>query len=301
MSYVKKFNKIRMIFMFLPLILLVIIVLLIIIVFIDHRVMQNKLETETYAKDQLVTKISTVTRENTNLKNKMLDIGSNNDTHHHGLRKAKQDLTVILNEQKEQGVIAYFDIIATGNLAVKHPLFEYARAFDYIVFTEKGIFNINVKNWKQKTFYHFTPDSAEQSEIDKENSVHQIVGRYIANQFHGQFHSSRSTTYTFIERIKNNSVIYDFYNYDPYEQASKNTQALAAKIHERLNQQIPNVGLVYFTDGSVNLIDGPAIRNNYVETVSSKSSLQEIIKETLNSKNDVLTKEQYDKLVARFS
>ncbi|PTI39986.1 hypothetical protein BU120_13300, partial [Staphylococcus xylosus] len=92
-----------------------------------------------------------------------------------------------------------------------------------------------------------------------------------------------------------------FYNYDPYEQASKNTQALAAKIHERLNQQIPNVGLVYFTDGSVNLIDGPAIRNNYVETVSSKSSLQEIIKETLNSKNDVLTKEQYDKLVARFS
>ncbi|MDN8848984.1 hypothetical protein Q0M30_19370, partial [Staphylococcus aureus] len=77
-----------------------------------------------------------------------------------------------------------------------------------------------------KTFYHFTPDSAEQSEIDKENSVHQIVGRYIANQFHGQFHSSRSTTYTFIERIKNNSVIYDFYNYDPYEQASKNTQAL---------------------------------------------------------------------------
>ena len=51
MSYVKKFNKIRMIFMFLPLILLVIIVLLIIIIFIDHRVMQNKLETETYAKD----------------------------------------------------------------------------------------------------------------------------------------------------------------------------------------------------------------------------------------------------------
>ena len=138
MNYVKKFNKIRMIFMFLPLILLLIIVLLIIIVFIDHRVMQNKLETETYAKDQLVTKISTVTRENTNLKNKMLDIDSNNDTHHHGLRKAKQDLSVILNEQKEQGVIAYFDIIATGNLAVKHPLFEYARAFDYIVFTEKG-------------------------------------------------------------------------------------------------------------------------------------------------------------------
>ena len=52
-----------MIHMFFPLILIVIIILLIVIVIIDHRVMQNKLETETYSKDQLVTKISTVTRE----------------------------------------------------------------------------------------------------------------------------------------------------------------------------------------------------------------------------------------------
>ena len=63
-----------MIHMFFPLILIVIIILLIVIVIIDHRVMQNKLETETYSKDQLVTKISTVTRENTQLKNQMLNI-----------------------------------------------------------------------------------------------------------------------------------------------------------------------------------------------------------------------------------
>ena len=36
-----------MIHMFFPLILIVIIILLIVIVIIDHRVMQNKLETET--------------------------------------------------------------------------------------------------------------------------------------------------------------------------------------------------------------------------------------------------------------
>lgn len=289
-----------MIHMFFPLILIVIIILLIVIVIIDHRVMQNKLETETYSKDQLVTKISTVTRENTQLKNQMLNIDGNNDTHHHGLRKAKQDLNSILNQYKNEGVIQHFDIIATGNLAVKHPLFEYARTFDYIVITEKGIFNINVKNWKQKTFYHFTADTTNSNESKVNDNIDQTVGRYIANQFHSQFQSTRSTTYTFIERIKNNSVTYDFYNYDPFEQSSINTQALEAKIYEKLNQQIKNIGLVYFTDGSVNIIDGPSTRGDYVETVSSKSSLQQIIGDTVQSTDQALTKEQYDKLVARF-
>ncbi|MFZ7647086.1 NERD domain-containing protein [Staphylococcus saprophyticus] len=286
--------------MFFPLILIVIIILLIVIVIIDHRVMQNKLETETYSKDQLVTKISTVTRENTQLKNQMLNIDGNNDTHHHGLRKAKQDLNSILNQYKNEGVIQHFDIIATGNLAVKHPLFEYARTFDYVVITEKGIFNINVKNWKQKTFYHFTADTTNSNESKVNDNIDQTVGRYIANQFHSQFQSTRSTTYTFIERIKNNSVTYDFYNYDPFEQSSINTQALEAKIYEKLNQQIKNIGLVYFTDGSVNIIDGPSTTGDYVETVSSKSSLQQIIGDTVQSTDQALTKEQYDKLVARF-
>ena len=230
----------------------------------------------------------------------MLNIDGNNDTHHHGLRKAKQDLNSILNQYKNEGVIQHFDIIATGNLAVKHPLFEYARTFDYVVITEKGIFNINVKNWKQKTFYHFTADTTNSNESKVNDNIDQTVGRYIANQFHSQFQSTRSTTYTFIERIKNNSVTYDFYNYDPFEQSSINTQALEAKIYEKLNQQIKNIGLVYFTDGSVNIIDGPSTRGDYVETVSSKSSLQQIIGDTVQSTDQALTKKQYDKLVARF-
>lgn len=289
-----------MITMFLLFILLVIIILLIIVAIINHRVMQQKLDTEIYAKDQLVTKISTVTRENTHLKNQMLRIDGNNDTHHHGLRKAKQDLYEILEQYKQEGKIQHYAIIATGNLAVKHPLFEFARTFDYVVISEKGIFNINVKNWKQKTFYHFTVDPTLENQSNKENTVNQTVGRYIAEQYHSQFQSSNKATYTFIERIKNNSVIFDFYNYDPYEQAAKNTKELEAKIAERLNHNIKSIGLVYFTDGSVNLIDGPTVREEYAETVSSKSSLKEIIGGTINEAEEALTKEQYDKLVARF-
>lgn len=287
--------------MFFPFILIIIIILLVVIMIINHRVMQHKLETETYAKDQLVTKISTITRENTYLKNQMLDNHSSNDTYHHGLRKAKHDLNSILTQYKNEGHIQNFEIIATGNLAVKHPLFEYARTFDYIAITDKGIFNINVKNWKQKTFYHFTANDTELESNITSDSLNQTIGRYIVNQFHSQFQSTRSTTYTFIERIKNNSVTYDFYNHDPFEQSSINTQALEAKIHEKLNQQIKNVGLVYFTDGSVNIIDGPATRSKYVETVSSKSSLQQIIGETIESTDKSLTSAQYDQIVARFN
>lgn len=259
--------------------------------------MKHKLDTEIYSKNQLVNKISMVTSENTHLKNQMLDIDANNDTYHHGLRKAKQVLNEILSQYKTDAQIKFYDIIATSNLAVKHPLFEYARTFDYIVITDKGLFNINVKNWKQKTFYHFNADSNLETLSNNDDTVNQTVGRYIANQYHSQFQTTRKTNYTFIERIKNNSVIFEFYNYDPYEQSSQNAKVLEDKINEHLKRQIKSIGLVYFTDGSVNIIDGPAIRGNYAETVSSKSSLKEVIGETLASSNESLTEEQYNKLV----
>lgn len=289
-----------MIPMFFPIILAIIIVILLLIIIIERRVMNHKLETESYAKDQLINKISIVTRENTYLKNQMLEKDVNNDTHHHGLRKAKQDLNDILNQYRSQGSISFFDIITTGNLAVKHPLFEYARAFDYIVITEKGLFNINVKNWKQKTFYHFTVDPTNDTQNNGSDTVNQTVGRYIANQFHSQFQSTRPTTYTFVERIRNNSIIYDFYNYDPYEQSSKNAKALEDRIADQLNHRIQNIGLVYFTDGSVNLIDGPTERQDFVETVSSKSSLKEVIGETIVNAQESLTEAQYNELLAHF-
>ncbi|MBF7017218.1 hypothetical protein [Staphylococcus durrellii] len=288
--------------MFLSIILLIIIFLLIIALYLDHRFMQNKLDTEIYAKTQLVRKISTVSTENTNLRNQMLNFDANNDKHHHGIRKAKQDLNEIMNKLVDSNKLNNFEIISTSNLAVKHPFFEYARPFDYIVITEKGLFNIDVKNWRQKTFYHFNVDP----EQDKNNDIidkteDQIVGRYIANKFHSQFNSTRMTSYTFIERIKNDTVIFDFYSQDPYKEAAYNTKILQEKIKERVNHSIKNIGLVYFTDGSVNLIDGPTEREKYVETVSSKSSLKDIIEETVTTAEESLSKEQFDRLVERFT
>ncbi|MBF7018801.1 hypothetical protein ISO99_02655 [Staphylococcus sp. 18_1_E_LY] len=287
--------------MFLTIILLIIIFLLIIALFFDHRFMQNKLDTETYAKNQLVRKISTVTSENTTLRNQMLNFDANNDKHHHGIRKAKQDLTDIMAKLVDNHQLANFEIISTSNLAVRHPLFEYARHFDYIVITEKGLFNIDVKNWKQKTFYHFNVDPEQESDNSMSDKTEdQIVGRYIANKFHSQFNSTRMTSYTFIERIKKNTVIFDFYSQDPYKEAAYNTKMLQEKIKENVHHNINNVGLVYFTDGSVNLIDGPTEREKYVETVSSKSNLKHIIEETVTSADESLSKEQFDRLVARF-
>ncbi|MEP9851819.1 hypothetical protein ABDK10_03880 [Staphylococcus aureus] len=286
--------------MFLNSILFIIIALLIVILVINYRTMQQKLDTETYSKDQLVNKISKITSENTKLKNQMLNIDANNDTHHHSLRKAKQDLIEILSQYKKNDIVQFYEVVATSGLAVRHPLFEYARTFDYIVITNKGLFNINVKNWKQKTFYHFNVDpndTSTETELNTNQSINQTVGRYIASQYHTQFHSSRQTTYTFIERIKNNSVIFDFYNYDPYEQASQNAKILEDKINEHLNRHIKSIGLVYFTDGSVNIIDGPTVRNAYAETVSSKSSLKEIIGETLASANETLSEDEYQQLL----
>ena len=287
--------------MFLTIILLIIIFLFIIALFLDHRFMQNKLDIETYAKNQLVRKISTVTSENTTLRNQMLNFDANNDKHHHGIRKAKQDLTDIMAKLVDNHQVANFEIISTSNLAVRHPLFEYARHFDYIVITEKGLFNIDVKNWKQKTFYHFNVDPEQENDNNMSDKTEdQIVGRYIANKFHSQFNSTRMTSYTFIERIKKNTVIFDFYSQDPYKEAAYNTKMLQEKIKENVHHNINNVGLVYFTDGSVNLIDGPTEREKYVETVSSKSNLKHIIEETVTSADESLSKEQFDRLVARF-
>lgn len=287
--------------MFLTITLLIIIILLIVILFLNHHFMQNKLDTETYAKTQLVTKISSLTSENTYLKNEMLNIDANNDKHHHGIRKAKQELTDIMNTLIDTEKINFFEIINTSSLAVRHPLFDYARPFDYIVITEKGLFNIDVKNWKQKTFYHFNADAnITTTDGDDVNTIDQAVGRYIAQQFHSQFQSTHPTSYTFIERIKNNSVVYDFYSHDPYKEAASNTQLLENKIKEKSNHSISNIGLVYFADGSVNLIDGPTKREQYAETVSSKSNLREVITKTVEQSTEALSQEQFDKLVARF-
>lgn len=51
----------------------------------------------------------------------------------------------ILDRFIEQGRLKSYTIIPTSNLAIKHPLFEYARSFDFIIITEVGLINVDVK------------------------------------------------------------------------------------------------------------------------------------------------------------
>ncbi|MCE5089592.1 hypothetical protein [Staphylococcus devriesei] len=284
--------------MTLTIILLVIIVILILMLIINQRYMQDRVDTEVYARNQMVTKNSILSSENLELKNQMLS--SNNDVSSHAKQNAKHVITNILENYKEEGKLKYYDIITTSNLATKHPFFEHARTFDYIVVSDIGLINIDVKNWKQKTFYHFDAPITDEMPIET-NDVNQIVGHYISKQYHSQFDSPRSEIYTFIEKIQNNRVVYDFYDHDPYEQAAINSKSLKDGVENHFNHKIQSIGIVYFSDGSVNIIEGAEEREKYVDTVSTKTSLENIIKDAIKLSKHPLSKDQVTKITNSFS
>lgn len=87
------------------------------------------------------------------------------------------------------------------------------------------------------------------------SDVNQIVGHYVSKQYHSQFDSPRSEIYTFVEKIQNNRVIYEFYDHDPYEQAAINSKVLKDGIENHFNHKVQSIGVVYFSDGSVNIIE----------------------------------------------
>lgn len=105
--------------MTLTIILIVIIVILILAFILNQRYMQDRVDTEVYARNQMVTKNATLSNENLELKNQMLS--SNNDVSSHAKRNAKHVLTSILDKYKDEGKLKYYDIITTSNLATKHP------------------------------------------------------------------------------------------------------------------------------------------------------------------------------------
>ena len=222
--------------MFLTLILVAIIILMIVALFVSRSIMQHRLDTEVYSKNQLVSKVNTLRSEVTSLRNEMIN-DNNHQQHHYGIRKAKQALTDILEKFKEEGKINFFTIFSTGNLAVKHPLFEQLRTFDYIVITDKGLLNIDVKNWKEKLL-SFQCRSGKRNKTESE-SLDQIIGHYIADQYQSQFQSSRRDVYTFTEKIKNNRVEFDFYDYDPYLAAAVNSKELKDAYEKTLIRKLP--------------------------------------------------------------
>ncbi|MDM7882104.1 hypothetical protein BUZ39_02605 [Staphylococcus haemolyticus] len=284
--------------MTLTIILVVIIVILILAFILNQRYMQDRVDTEVYARNQMVTKNASLSNENLELKNQMLS--SNNDVSSHAKRNAKHVLTGILDKYKDEGKLKFYDIITTSNLATKHPFFEYARTFDYIVVSDVGLINIDVKNWKQKTFYHFDAPVDDDMQIDT-TDVNQIVGHYVSKQYHSQFDSPRSEIYTFIEKIQSNRVIYEFYDHDPYEQAAINSKILKDGIENHFNHKVQSNGVVYFSDGSVNIIEGSDERAQYVDTVSTKSSLEAVIKNAIDLSKHPLSEEQVTKIVNSFN
>ena len=68
-----------------------------------------------------------------------------------------------------------------------------------------------------------------------------------------------------------------FYDYDPYQLAANNAKALKDHIEQKFNFKVQSTGVIYFSDGTVNIIQGSEERDKYVDTVSTKSSLRRII------------------------
>lgn len=261
--------------------------------------MQNQIDTESYARQQLMNRISKLKADNANLKSQLQ--GDDEMIHQSTLRNAKHVLTDILERQKAHNHITQYQIITTSNIAVKHPAFNIARPFDYIVITDAGIFNVDVKNWKQKTFYHFDVDAEKPMLHPEAHNLEQIVGQYIASRYHEQHSTAKQRTYTFIERIKNHRIVYDFYDYDPYQKASASSKAIKDHLEQKFNHKVQSIGLVYFNDGSVNLIDGPMVREKYTMTVSSKNSLENTIASTIKNAKHPFTEAQFNEIVAAFS
>ncbi len=134
-------------------VLIIIIVALIGILVLNQRYSNSKIDTEVYARKQLIKKNKALSAENAELRSQMLS--SNNDVGHHAYKNAKRELRKILDSYLENGKLKYYDIIVTSNLATKHPFFEYARSFDFIIVSDIGLINVDVKSWGEKTFYHF--------------------------------------------------------------------------------------------------------------------------------------------------
>lgn len=74
----------------------------------------------------------------------------------------------------------------------------------------------------------------------------------LASNIKDQFNSSRKSIYTFTETVQPNRVIYDFYDYDPYQLAA-NTKALKDHI-ETGNLTLKSKVPVLFTLVMVQLI-----------------------------------------------
>ncbi len=82
-------------------VLIIIIVALIGILVLNQRYSNSKIDTEVYARKQLIKKNKALSAENAELRSQMLS--SNNDVGHHAYKNAKRELRKILDSYLENG------------------------------------------------------------------------------------------------------------------------------------------------------------------------------------------------------
>ncbi|SUK81395.1 Uncharacterised protein [Staphylococcus aureus] len=99
-----------------------------------------------------------------------------------------------------------------------------------------------------------------------------VVGHYISQQYHDQFNSSRKSIYTFTETVQPNRVIYDFYDYDPYQLAANNAKALRIILNKTLTlkSKVP----VLFTLVMVQLISFKVLKKEINMLIQFQQNLR---------------------------
>ena len=79
-----------------------------------------------------------------------------------------------------------------------------------------------------------------------------------------------------------------------------NAKALKDKIENDYNFKIQSIGVIYFSDGSVNIIEGSDESDKYVDTVSTPISLEKVIEDAIDLSKHPLTDKQIEEISESF-
>ncbi|ARJ51774.1 hypothetical protein [Staphylococcus lutrae] len=267
-------------------------IILTLLCFLRIKFYQSQLEVESYTKTQLLNKISILKQERHQSKEKH-HLSTASTTYHLNLRNTKQILTQLLDEFKYTEKITDYHIITTSQIAPKNPLYALVTAFDFIVVTNIGLMLINIKSLKSKTFYHF----AGQSQATNENELNQIVGHYLAHQYHQQFQSNLNTFYTFNEVVQENQITYVFQPYDPYQIAEKATHNIQEAIESLLEVPVSTMGIIYCVEQHAERIDGDAKPTGPVYTSENEHDLRSVIQHLIDTSHTQLSNTKRQQLV----
>ncbi|HEC2172641.1 TPA: hypothetical protein R1915_000692 [Staphylococcus delphini] len=271
--------------------LVCILFILVLLTLLRLKFYQHQLEVEAYTKKQLLNKISILKQERYPFKGR-----ANTTTYHLNLRNTKQVLNQLLENFKSEDKITDFRIMTTSQIAPKNPLFSLVSEFDFIVVTNVGMIMINIKSLKSKTFYHFEGKAPTTDEHD----LNQIVGHYIANQYHQQFQSALKTSYTFNEVITENKITYEFHEYDPYQLAEKASQNIQDAVEALVEVPVSTIGIIYCVDQLGERIEGDTKPYSRIYTSENEKDLQFAIQQLVDTSRTLLAHNKMQQIISAF-